>query len=390
MADRIWTDYDFTQIPFSDIQKVGQRSLLNGDLFVVSWLLGRFCNYKCSYCWPYARSDTKDHRPLEVILRTFDEIKRQARARGFNSFHFSFSGGEPTLHPSYLDILKYYAADAGNTNHQSLHMTTNMSAGLGWLKKYVDATAQLHRVSVTASYHQEFADKNKFIEKLLFLQENDIQVTINMVMVPERFEILWEEALEFHRQGINVTLKPQSNIKATTVVEGYTSEMLHRLQKGMPQLDFTRAKLKQRSIVSQRPKSIVSDPGLPAVPGAIFQIEMQDSDGKKWYMDQAERFNSFGFNNFKGWICSAGYRSIIIREPDGLIKRSYSCNDEPLGHIDTGFNLFPEPQECKTTSCLSSADSKIPKRKKDFKSYLWKGDPGLYCSVSAALPKSEP
>ena len=89
MNDLSWSAYDFTQIPYSDIVRVGQRTMLYKDLFTVSWLLGRYCNYRCSYCWPYARSDSKDHRPTELCLRTIDEIKRQARERNFNSFHFS-------------------------------------------------------------------------------------------------------------------------------------------------------------------------------------------------------------------------------------------------------------------------------------------------------------
>jgi hypothetical protein len=96
---------------------------------------------------------------------------------------------------------------------------------------------------------------------------------------------------------------------------------------------------------------------------AHFQIEFRDSNGKAWYMDQAERFNAFNFNQFKGWSCNSGYQGIIIREPDGSIKRSYSCNDIPLGNIETGFKLFDKPMPCITNSCVSSADSKIPKRK---------------------------
>ena len=94
-----------------------------------------------------------------------------------------------------------------------------------------------------------------------------------------------------------------------------------------------------------------------------MQIEFTDNQGKKWYMDQAERFNAFNFNKFKGWFCNAGYQGIIIREPDGSIKRSYSCHDAPLGNIETGFKLFNKSQVCITESCVSSADSKIPKRK---------------------------
>ena len=94
-----------------------------------------------------------------------------------------------------------------------------------------------------------------------------------------------------------------------------------------------------------------------------FLHKFEDSKGKKWYMDQAERFNAFNFNKFKGWSCNSGYQGIIIREPDGSIKRSYSCDDEPLGYIYSGFKLFNKPMKCITESCVSSADSKIPKQK---------------------------
>ena len=93
-------------IPFKDITKLGQRTMLENNLFSVSWILGRFCNYDCSYCWPYARSKTLDHRPFEVYTRTIDEIKRQAKANGFDQFHFSFSGGEPTTYKKFIDLVK--------------------------------------------------------------------------------------------------------------------------------------------------------------------------------------------------------------------------------------------------------------------------------------------
>jgi len=301
MSDLKWSNYDFTQIPFDDIVQVGQRTLLYRDIFTVSWLLGRFCNYRCSYCWPYARSDRKDHRPTELCLKTIDEIKRQARANGFNSFHFSLSGGEPTFHPGYLDILKYLADDVSNTNYTSIHMTSNCS-------RY--------------------------------------------------------NALFFHEQGINVTLKPQSDPTASRVVEGYTDDMLNRLHNGMPQRAYTEIKRKWNS----RPMATFQIPlgineKMDASVPSHFQIEFKDSKGKTWYMDQAERFNAFNFNKFKGWNCNAGYQGIIIREPDGSIKRSYSCSDAPLGNIETGFKLFNSQMPCVTESCVSSADSKIPKRK---------------------------
>jgi hypothetical protein len=220
---------------------------------------------------------------------------------------------------------------------------------------------------------QEFADK------LILCQEHDVQVTINMVMVPNWFERDYDNALFFHEQGINVTLKPQSDPTASFVVDGYTKEMLEKLHNGMPQRAFTEIKAsKVRKVVRPEPKFYKTpDPLYKEENASVpqhFQVEFVDKNKKIWYMDQAERFNAFNFNKFKGWECSSGFRGIIIREPDGNIKRSYSCHDEPLGNIETGFKLFDSPKVCMTPSCVSSADSKIPKRYPGTKLPLYPGD----------------
>ena len=334
------SDYDFNAIPFNDIEMVGQHSMVVKDLFTVSWLLGRFCNYSCSYCWPYASSRTKDHRDTELCLMTVDEIKRQARNNGFNSFHFSLSGGEPTFHPGYLEILEHLADDVDNCNYTSIHMTTNLSRKGPWWDRYLESASKFQRASITASCHREHvnteAKLHEFRDKLVYLQKNGVKITINQVMLVDTFWQCWEDAQFFAEKDINVTLKPQSDPTASFVVDGYTEEMLELLHNGMPQ-----------NIDGKQ----------------IFQVIMKDSKGNDWWMDQAERFNAFNFNRFKGWECSSGYRSIIIREPDGSIKRSYSCNDKPLGYIHKGFKLFDGPKVCSTDTCVSSADSKIPKRK---------------------------
>jgi len=316
-------------INFDNVAKFGHKDMLDKNMFMVSWILGRFCNYKCSYCWPYAHSQKKDHRSTELCLKTIDEIKRQARNNGFNSFHFSLSGGEPTFHPGYLDILQHLADDT-QAIHQSIHMTTNMSQSMNWFKKYIDIAKQFDDANITASFHYEHTKVDEFKDKLVFLQSNGIKIIINMVMLPSIFYELHEISDIFVGAGLNVTLKPQSNESAEKVVDGYTSDMFSLMQE-----------------------DLIQEP----------QMKMINSNGREWMFDQAERFNAFGFNNFKGWICHSGYQSIVIREPDGSIKRSYSCKDVPLGYIDTGFDLFKEPKICISPSCVSSADSKITKFK---------------------------
>jgi organic radical activating enzyme len=327
------TNSNFQNIPWNDITSFGQKTMLNNPLFSVSWILGRFCNYNCSYCWPYARSDKLDHYSLDLYKKTIDEIKRQAQQNGFTDFHFSFSGGEPTAYKDFLNLIEYYANDT-DPKYQSFHMTSNCSPGLKWWKRLVSKLSLLDRASVTASFHAEFANEIEFSEKLLFLMENKIYVTINQVMVPDRFYEYYDRCKRFHERGIPVTLKPQSNSTATEIVVGYTSEMIDIMQTGFPQ------SFKQDN---------------------IYQIELKDFKGNIYDFDQAERFNSFGFNKFKGWNCNSGYQSVIIRGNE--VKRSYSCSDMLLGTITDGFKIFNSPQTCITNNCISSADSKVPKWK---------------------------
>jgi hypothetical protein len=92
----------------------------------------------------------------------------------------------------------------------------------------------------------------------------------------------------------------------------------------------------------------------------LYQIALYEDAGAEHLFDQAERFNAFGFNKFTNWTCNSGYQSVIIRGNE--VKRSYSCRDVPLGTLEK-FELFNAPKICSTSSCVSSADSKIPKCK---------------------------
>ena len=319
-------------VPFEKVVRFGQQTMLEYPLFSVSWILGRFCNYKCSYCWPYANSSTPDYQSLETYKHAVDQIKLQARQNKFTNFHWSFSGGEPTAYKNLLELIKHL--EDGITPYQSIHMTTNLSPSKKWWSKWSESTELLQRRSITASYHNEFANEKEFTDKCLQLMGENVYLTINQVMVPNEFYQLYERCQRFADKGINVTLKPQSNENANAIVDGYTPEMIDILQNGFPQ-----------QVNEEK----------------IYQIRLYDTDNTEYKFDQAERFNAFGFNQFTNWHCNSGYQSVIIRGNE--VKRGYSCKDQRLGTLDKGFGLFMQPVTCITERCVSSADSKIPKCK---------------------------
>jgi len=325
---------DFQNIPWQRIVKTGQQTFLDTDWFVVSWILGRFCNYRCSYCWTHGRGDIVDFYTYDTYTNLVDEIKRQAGERGFKNYHWTLSGGEPTTYKRFNDLVAYIANDPA-LPQQSMYLTTNLSPSQNFWHRWVDASVPIQTRSITASFHDEFADEAEFIDKCVMLTELGIRMNINQVMALDRFDEQYERCARFFAKGVSVTLKPMTTPDATLIIEGYTPEQMHLMQSAFSQLntDGTR----------------------------FYQMALYDDAGTKYLLDHAERFNSFDFRSFTGWNCTAGYQSMVIKKD--RIRRSYSCRDQDLGSVEKGFTLFKEIKPCITPNCVTSADTKIPKSK---------------------------
>ena len=174
----------------------------------------------------------KDWRSEDVVLLTLEEIKKQARERGFNSFHFSFSGGEPTVVPTLPKLLDETRYDLDNCNWTSTHLTSNISRKLDWWEKYVSLTKDFHRVSITASYHKDMSIQIKEDWSLL------TSYTISRLkMYKSQLTKLWSQndLTNFGKMPTTFTIGDQCYSQTTVrpyasfVVDGYTPRMLEVL-----------------------------------------------------------------------------------------------------------------------------------------------------------------
>ena len=349
-------------LSFSDIESVGMRYLSQTDLFQCIWNLGTFCNYSCSYCWPHSHSSKPNYIPLKTLTNTMDKIKKKAREKGFHSFRFSFAGGEPTLQKYFLNLIRHYSNDTKNCNHQGLHIVTNLSQKIKWLKLFTEAVSPLDLTVITASFHREFADCNEFVEKIKFLAENNIICAVSIVMIPQKFDMLLEYAKFFYDHSINVYLQLQEDFN-NKIVSNYTKEMIEIMQTSFP--------LKQEYWTTNIEKTKKQRKRNSILPSKSHIVELIDSSGKARHLDNCDRLNALNFNRYKGWECSAGYRSIIINAK-GDIKRGFRCKDKPIGQLNKDFSLLPNNEPCITSACLCTGDNKIPKRRAGTKHTLYK------------------
>jgi MoaA/NifB/PqqE/SkfB family radical SAM enzyme len=119
----------------------------------ILWDLSRRCNYACSYCWPGVHNKTDPHKDFELLKKTCDKILSTWGQR--EVIGFFFGGGEPTLHPQFMDLAKYLFE-----KHQEVVVTTNGS-------RLPDYYAELAKYSaINMSVHFESVNEDKFLQNV--------------------------------------------------------------------------------------------------------------------------------------------------------------------------------------------------------------------------------
>jgi len=73
--------------------------------YQILWDIGRRCNYDCSYCWAGVHNRVEEHKDFSVLVNTVDKIIDDW-SHG-ESIRWNFGGGEPTLHPQFLELMKH-------------------------------------------------------------------------------------------------------------------------------------------------------------------------------------------------------------------------------------------------------------------------------------------
>lgn len=153
------------------IQSCGDKNL---DMVFLHWPLTNWCNYKCSYC-PVLRDVHNDFkRPDHTVLHnlTLARIKKLS-----SKFNMCITGGEPTLHPQFKEITESLVH---MDNCSNVAIFTNLSRSKEYYKSLEEIKTD--KLGVCASFHPEFADSKKFIEKSLIVNKTSLSFSAQVSM----------------------------------------------------------------------------------------------------------------------------------------------------------------------------------------------------------------
>lgn len=168
--------------------------LATDNALQVEWNLGKRCNFNCSYCNINLHDNFSSHLSFEVCKTTIDTLIAKTNKNIF----ISLTGGEPTVNPEFMKIIKYMHDKIAH-----ISLTTNGSRTTNFyleLMQYID--------NIIFSYHMEYHSRDKILHNILSCnKEKNVrcqQVAVHVMMLPTMFE----EAKEVLR-----ILKEQDGIK---------------------------------------------------------------------------------------------------------------------------------------------------------------------------------
>jgi MoaA/NifB/PqqE/SkfB family radical SAM enzyme len=321
--------------PFPDHMSAA-GSIRHKNIFRVSWSPDYFCNYKCSYCWPGYNHPTRSHLPIDVLISGFKILKTKIEKLNVNHLYLTFSGGEPTLVPNFLDLIREYNFSE-MSNLKTLNIITNLTQGKKWWNDFFASTYQIDNVYVTASWHREsindiilgrkkFVDFFNMIRKFQDSRNNQLGFNITMVIPPSQFDDIYTDALYFRSKNIPTTIRVERKFVNGIMLNhpDYTNDMI---------------------------ESIIC--WYDGIKNPYF---FHKNKSNILYYNDVEQTIALEHTDYIGWKCHAGYDYIII-DPSGNIKRGQYCKDKIIGNIkNDNYELYSEPKKCITVKCGCSTD----------------------------------
>lgn len=298
-----------------------------GTLKII-WQLTTACTYACSYCPTELHTGKSADIDLKQ-LRTFFEMFLDRK------IVITITGGEPTIHPQFLEIAKLLKdLDIKTIVDSNLSRTTRF---------YKEVAGLIDNWCVTLHPSQHSLD----IEKIKALADSSFTV-VYVMMDP----LFWNIAMQWWEilkgvENIKLTLlKPVDNWAGAKYQGVFTKEQQAFLSTTEPVYTLTPERMNQLhklEWLSELGSTVQYDDGTVAA---------LDSDA---LMKQ-------GINKFKGWSCNAG-NEVIVLSDNGNVSLA-TCGVANLGHWSTiNINDIKQPVICPRDYCHCGTDIKATKHK---------------------------
>jgi organic radical activating enzyme len=326
-----------TEIPTDD--KLIEISSIDQPYVNITWQVNDFCNYKCKYCnpgnWAGLGPKHDEEVDFEKITTNMEKIISHFENKGTKGYKFFFSGGEPTVWIHLIPLINWLK---NRIDDPHIAINTNLSRSAKW---WQDHYHLFH--DVVASFHIDFANQERYLTNLEFLQNKVNYLCSRMMMQEDKFD----EVIEFGNR-----------VKST--LKNYNLEwvpLFTTISTDVEPWDYSESRMheffKTHTFESQ---TLIDKP-----------------QGSKWRCASKEVYKS-GLeiplngnrivaerrNFFSGWKCYVD-ESLFINSRGQT--SAASCGQGPsLGNIYEEIELMSGPITCRKVQCTCGTDIIITKK----------------------------
>lgn len=299
---------------------------------LIEWRLSNVCNYKCSFCPSIYNDGSNRFLKFSEYTKIIDQLFFNNES--YKTW-FQFTGGEPTLYPRIIDLLKYIKDKNGYTS-----IISNGSRTIRWWKELAKANV-LNRLYL--SQHSEMEpDPSHIIEVNDLMQATDCLVSIFVTAPSDKqtFNLaLKNHYLILEKANTISHLKPISDLEN---FQEYTKDQWDIINKTL----YSKSK---KFIINQGIKNRY----LSSIPWHTGQVTMTFSDFST-ETNYPQYFIEKKLHNFENWQCDIGKNSLVIEYDK--IYRGICKEGGILCKISDPISYAENAIICKKNSCNCSSD----------------------------------
>jgi MoaA/NifB/PqqE/SkfB family radical SAM enzyme len=292
------------------------------DTIKVEWNLGKRCNYDCTYCPESIHDNSSSHTDIELLKHAADQLMRLGKP-----IRLSFTGGEPTVHPQFTELLNY----CKHIGIEWISVTTNGTRTAKW---YADQRVNQYVFSLHFEY-----DYSRVITTIINTTKLWSEPKTIMVHVMAHHE---------HMDAVRDTVGYLELMKVP-----YAIRRVRWTEGDHDLFDDMRYAPDDLSWIKEKNSTV----------GANTVVTYQDREA----LYHANDIIKLHLNKYKDWSCNAGIESLMINW-DGEVHRATCRVGGSLGYLytldgQTGGLFRPptEPVTCDRNFCTCAADIPLTK-----------------------------
>jgi len=283
------------------------------DQIKVEWNLGKRCNYDCSYCPSEIHDNFSPHTDINLLEKTVDQLCEIGKP-----LRLSFTGGEPSVHPDFEDLLEY----CKRKSIFWINLTTNGTRPSSW---YINNEMFFNHIVFSLHFEYDWQRVVRTINE--FYDRTQIDFFVNVMAHHDHMDSVRKVVKQFKEVGIKFAVR---RIRWTEGDHNIFDDLRYQgndLQWILEQ-DAT-----------AKPNVRIDDKEI-----------LHANDVIKLHKNQ-----------FKDWSCNAGLESLMINW-DGDVHRATCRVGDSLGNIYQGtFRVPTEPITCTRDWCTCAADIPLSK-----------------------------